>query len=90
MLTSSVGQRRREKVASLEARITSEKGSQSPTELDVAPSLENAANSWPSTISPEDRPSIEEHISPSFDGDSMAFDAIDIDFNLFSNFGRPA
>ncbi|USP74618.1 hypothetical protein yc1106_01892 [Curvularia clavata] len=70
-------------------------GSQSPIELNATPVLEHAANLGPSTTSPEDILGVEEHTSPSFDGDLMAFDAIDaidIDFNPFSgfNFQDPA
>ena len=93
MLTSSEGQRRRDRIASLESKITSQNGSQSPIELNATPLLKHAANLGPPTASPEDILGVEEHTSPSFDGDLMAFDAIDavdIDFNPFSGFGKPA
>lgn len=86
----SIGRRRQDKIASLEAKITSQNGSQFPIELDVTPRLNNAVNPGPSTVSPEDITSVEEQIVPFFDGDLMAFDAVDIDFNLFSDCGRPA
>ncbi|XP_014558771.1 hypothetical protein COCVIDRAFT_24800 [Bipolaris victoriae FI3] len=82
------GQRRRDKIASLEARVNEQNGSQSHIELDVAPSLETAANSGLSTVSPKDILNVEEHNVSSFDGAVSAFDAVDVDFSLSGDFGR--
>ncbi|EUC34918.1 hypothetical protein COCCADRAFT_25031 [Bipolaris zeicola 26-R-13] len=80
------GQRRRDKIASLEARVNEQNGSQSHIELDVAPSLETAANSGLSTVSPKDILNVEEHNVSSFDGAVSAFDAVDVDFSLSGDF----
>ncbi|EUC46994.1 hypothetical protein COCMIDRAFT_3989 [Bipolaris oryzae ATCC 44560] len=80
------GQRRRDKIASLEAQVNVQNSSQSHIELDVAPSLETAANSGSSAVSPKNTSNVEEHNFSSFGGAMLAFDAVDIDFSLSSDF----